>query len=87
MTKPWVTHEELMELARRRSIVKWWPSGIIEQLKLNAPIYSCRVAARNIITGKIHAIWPKKRYFCIEVERTAMVTVGELLGNKHRRCS
>jgi len=77
----------LMDVARRRGLVRWTHSGLIEQLRVPRRMRGriARVIARNLATKQDHPIfkhvdaegkWPI--YDCVEVGRQEMVTPAQL---------
>lgn len=83
-TKPWVSAEQLLEMARRGVLVRWWPSETVERIKLNRHGAGSDIVAQNLITGNVHRILYMKHYYLVEVAENAKVTVGDMLNAKAR---
>lgn len=83
-TKPWVSAEQLLEMAQRGALVRWWPSDVVEQIKLIQHGPGSDVVAQNLITGQKHRILPMKHYYLVEIAENAKVTVGDMLNAKAR---
>lgn len=76
-------YSELLDIAKRRGIVKWLYSGRIETVRYSETT-GC-VAARNILGGPVHPIRPlpdDSQMDCLELSPKTLITLGALLAQK-----
>lgn len=76
---------QLRQLAQRRALVRWFPSGCIERLRETRSTqhpHNPIILAGNLITNREHPIRPfqgQTEFFCTEIDPKETVLVGDLL--------
>lgn len=73
-----MTHNDLLALAKRRVLVEWHPSKKVE-LIFKGYKGAENICARNVVTGIIHPIYPRREYRCKEIGGNQLVALGQLL--------
>lgn len=72
-----MTHEQLLNLAKRRGYIRWLKSRIIERIWFD--FRKKKILVMRPITKKMHVIDPVAEYDCEEIDRSQKVSLGELL--------
>ncbi len=70
-----MTHEDLVQLARRGGVVRWNLSGIIEKLWIGR--FGDVMASRLLDGFRPHPIHPRDEHRCREVSLRESFSVGE----------